>query len=218
MSTFRYDSGAKREVFSEKVRGVTIFFHFIYEAKDATMAVKFLKKKVECELLNSKSTYEKFLRSKLSFVVITKEDVDQRLVDFFATDEHIPVQFVTMKDYAEFDGLRDRISPVVPSDLSLARMKRISNVMKRPLLTCLKDEVYDDMINSFTSTPDKKKHKWRYNLIDGDGVNTEVFHRNGIFYDTNVQTGKLQKVSRMPGRKYQYYTEAGDTWLQSRPK
>ena len=84
MSSFRFDSGEKRQLIRLVNGQRTFFAHATTKASDATMAVKYLRTRMQGEIMSSSKLFSEFLTGKLCLVVISGEPVDQRLVDHFA--------------------------------------------------------------------------------------------------------------------------------------
>ena len=219
MSTFRYDSGERREVLIIRKGEITIFAHSTTKASDTTMAVKFLKTRMEGEIGSSPELYSKFIEGKLCLAVLSGEDVDQRLVDYFASLDHMPVHIISCKDSMDSAVNRLKSLPMITaSDLSQARMKEIYDIMQGPQNTCVSKVQYDEMMTSYMTTPDNRKTYWQYKLYDRHKKPSKVVYRDGELYDTNIQTGKLQKTISHDnfashGRVVTFFTEAGERFI-----
>ena len=113
----------------ERVKNDTMFAHSTTKASDATMAVKYLKTSMG-EIGSPPELYSKFIEGKLCLAVLSGEDVDQRLVDYFASLDHMPVHIISCKGCAALVML-DSLPMITASDLSQARMKKIHDYMQR---------------------------------------------------------------------------------------
>ena len=74
------------------------------------------------------------------------------------------------------------------------------------------------MMTSYIPTPDNRKATWQYTLYDTQRNPSKVIYRDGDVYDTNIQTGKLQKIISHDnitscGRFVTFFTEAGERFI-----
>ena len=222
MSAFRFDSGEERKVLTLKNEGRTIFVHPTTKASDTTMAVKYLKTRMEGEIASSPSLYSKFVNGELSFAVVVSENTDARLVEYFANLDHIPIRVFVVemgdKDSANKAFMEEltKLPPVIPSDISLARMKKCFEAAQKPPLTGVTDLVYEEMMKSYRSTSANMKKYWHWTIYDANNNPSKVVYRDGELYDTNIQSGKLQKIKKVSDcNKRIYFTEAGERFARN---
>ena len=208
--SFHYSNGEERKVTKAVSHTLhkTIFYHSTRKASDATFAVKFLKTRTESEIGASRQLYSKFLAGQLCLAVLCPEQIDNRLVEYFALDEHLPVHIITIKmGHAEDNSVKyilnqdlEKIAPIHPSPLSKARMGNIFEALQKPTLTGIPSDLYEKMIESYMKSPDRKKRTWHKNLYDRDGNESRVIYQNGKLYETDGALN-LKEIGNVSAQK-----------------
>ena len=224
--TFRYSNGVERKMIKavSSTLDKTLYYHSTTKSSDATFAVKFLKTRVESEIGSAKQVYSKFVAGHLCLAVICSEQVDNRLVEYFAADDHLPVNIISIEIgtdeqksqlrnilFEEFD----RMSPIDPSPLSKARMETIYNALQKRPSTGVPSKLYDEMLESYMKTPDHQKRTWHKNLCDRNGNATRVVYQNGKLYEANgaFKLKEILSVSEVKMRNATVISEWGENFV-----